>query len=312
MRGMLTDTRRLIEGVTRAGAIKAGAIVMGVAFVSTAWAGAAAAQNTLTMSGEQRTVACEGETLRIVGQKNTVTVTGQCRKVDVSGSNNTVSIESVASIEVTGTNNKITWQRALNGVNPRVSATGLNSVTRATVVSAPPAAPSSSGRSTASPAVPDPSAAPPSSAAARAKPDREPAPPSAKASSRAAGARRDVTTPATTDDGIVVQEDDRKDSIDCDGRQVSILGSRNTLRLRGSCPNLFVTGSDNEIDVDATERIRVSGDRNRILWTSVIGGTKTPRVENTGTQNRISKADRKPVSSQGLRGIGQRSNASGR
>lgn len=271
MRGQLTDMP-----------YKAGAIVVCVAFVSLAAAGSAAAQNTLTMSGEQRTVACEGETLRIVGQKNTVTVTGQCRKVDVSGSNNTVAIESVASIEVTGTNNKITWQRAVNGVNPRVSATGLNSVTRATVVSA-------------SPAAGDSSAAPPSPAA-RAKPDREPAAPSAKSPSRAAGPRRDVTAPATTDDGIVVQEDDRKDSIDCGGRQVSILGSRNTLRLNGSCPMVIVTGSDNEADIDVSERIRVSGDRNRLLWTTVIGGTKTPRVENTGQQNRISKADRKPAS----------------
>jgi hypothetical protein len=59
---------------------------------------------------------------------------------------------------------------------------------------------------------------------------------------------------------------------------------------------VIVTGSDNVLDVDATQRIRATGDRNRVVWTSVIDGATTPRVENTGQQNRISKADRKPVS----------------
>jgi hypothetical protein len=57
-----------------------------------------------------------------------------------------------------------------------------------------------------------------------------------------------------------VLEDDREDSIDCRGREVSILGSRNTLRLRGSCPMVIMTGSDNELDVDASQRIRATGD----------------------------------------------------
>ena len=91
-------------------------------------------------------------------------------------------------------------------------------------------------------------------------------------------------------------EDDREDTIDCGGREVSILGSRNTLHLRGSCPMVIVTGTDNVIDVDNTQRIRTTGDRNRVVWTSVIDGATTPRIENTGQQNRISKADRKPVS----------------
>jgi hypothetical protein len=299
----LTDTRQRMESVIRAGAfVTSVALVM---FVSIAWTGVAAAQNTLTMSGERRTVACAGDTLRITGQKNTVTVTGECRKVDVSGSSNTVAIESVAAIEVTGTNNKVTWQRALNGDHPRVSTTGLNTVTRASAPDAPPPAPSNPSSSGSSAGA---------TAATRSKPDREPAPPTAgpappaptapsasapppaKTSSRGAGARRGVTPPATTEATVTVLEDGREDSIDCRGREVSILGSRNTLRLRGSCPMVIVTGSDNELDVDATQRIRATGDRNRVVWTTVIDGATTPRIENTGQQNRISKADRKPVS----------------
>jgi hypothetical protein len=294
MRG-LTDPRRRRMGdlITRAGAIVTFVILVTVN--SIAWPDVAAAQNTLTISGERRTVACDGDTLRITGQKNTVTVTGECRKVDVSGSSNTVAIEAVAAIEVTGTNNKVTWQRALNGDNPRVSVTGANTVTRATAPAPPSPAPSSpSARSTRPATEPAPSAAGPVPAAPT-PPDASAAPP-AKASSRAAGARRGVTPPATTDATVTVLEDGREDSIDCRGREVSILGSRNTLRLRGSCPMVIVTGSDNEIDVDTTQRIRATGDRNRVIWTTVIDGATTPRIENTGQQNRISKADRKPVS----------------
>jgi hypothetical protein len=267
------DTRRLMKGFLQAGAI--------VMLASSAWAGGAAPQNTLTLSGEKRTVACDGDTLRITGQKNTVTVTGECRKVDVSGSSNTVVIEAVASIEVTGTNNRITWQRSLAGDAPRVSVTGLNTVTHAKTTPerepAPPAA--AAGPEQAAPTPPGASAAPP-----------------AKAPSRAAGTRRGVTPPATTDATVTVLEDDREDSIDCRGREVSILGSRNTLRLRGSCPMVIVTGSDNEVDVDRSQRIRATGDRNRVVWTTVIDGATTPRIENTGQRNRIGKADRKPVS----------------
>jgi hypothetical protein len=262
----LTDTRRLMEHLIWAAAI--------FAFVSPAMA-YAAAQNTLTISGERRTVACDGDTLRITGQKNTVTVTGECRKVDVSGSSNTVAIEAVAAIEVTGTNNRVTWQRSLRGDAPRVSTTGLNTVTRA------PTSGTASGVD----------APAPPAATARARPDREPAP---RAS--AAGSRRGVTPPATTEAAVTVLEDGREDSIDCRGREVSILGSRNTLKLRGSCPMVIVTGSDNEVDIDSTQRIRATGDRNRVVWTTVIDGATTPRVENTGQRNRISKADRKPVS----------------
>jgi hypothetical protein len=296
MRGKLTDTRRLMEVITRSGAHVT--FVSIVTCVSIAWAADVAAQNTLTLSGQRRTVACEGDTLRITGQRNTVTVTGECRKVDISGASNTIAIEAVAAIEVTGTNNKVTWGRALNGDNPRVSSTGTNTITRAVA----------SDASSAPAPVPSARSAPPTPA----KPDREPAPPAAgpvppppasgsgaparAKTERATGTRRGVTPPSETEAVVTLLEDGREDAIDCRGRDVSILGSRNTLHLRGSCPLVIVTGSDNVLDVDNAQRIRATGDRNRVVWTSVIDGATTPRVENTGQQNRISKADRKPVS----------------
>ena len=89
-----------------------------------------------------------------------------------------------------------------------------------------------------------------------------------------------------------ILEDGRDDAIDCNGREVSVLGSRNELELRGVCPVVIVSGSDNTIDIDAAQRIQTTGDRNKVTWVEVTTG-REPRVQNTGTQNRISKADRK-------------------
>jgi len=61
------------------------------------------------------------------------------------------------------------------------------------------------------------------------------------------------------------------------GREVSTLGSRNTLRLRGSCPILIVTGSDNEFSADTTQGIRTTRGRNRVVWTSELDDDATRR-----------------------------------
>ena len=91
------------------------------------------AQTKLSVSGQKRTIACgSGETVQVTGQRNTLTVTGDCRKVDITGAKNTVSIEAVGSIEVTGTDNDIIWHRAIGGNAPRVSANGAgNTISRA-------------------------------------------------------------------------------------------------------------------------------------------------------------------------------------
>lgn len=250
------------------------------------------AQTKLTVSGQKRSIACgSGETVQIVGQRNTLTVTGECRKVDISGAKNIVSIEAVGSIEVTGTDNEITWQRATNGDNPRVSTNGAgNTITRATMadrVSAAPATPPPAG----DPAPPQPAgavkapAAGARSTAARSTADREPP----------SRSRRPVAPTTSSGAAVKILEDDRDDTIDCNGREVSILGSRNVLDLRGACPVVIISGSDNTIDVDTAQRIETTGDRNRVTWVEVAIG-REPRVQNTGTQNRISKADRKSES----------------
>lgn len=242
------------------------------------------AQAKLTLSNQTRTVDCANGTVTIAGRQNTITVTGECRKVDVSGTENNVAIDAVAAIEVTGTGNKVTWSRAVGRDEPRVSLTGSNTITR---TSRPPSSASPSTSSGASGA----DAAPPRPSAPRSEAPAAPASEPAPAPARKTGTRPGITQPSLTATTVKVLEDDREDTVDCNGREVSILGNRNSLRLRGSCPLVIVAGSDNVLDVDTADRVRTTGDRNRITWTKVTSGAE-PQVQNTGTDNRVTKADR--------------------
>lgn len=62
--------------------------------------------------------------VRIVGQDATVTLNGSCGEVDVTGIANTVNLQTVAIIRITGTGNHVTWMRGPDGKIPRISNVG--------------------------------------------------------------------------------------------------------------------------------------------------------------------------------------------
>lgn len=64
--------------------------------------------------------------VEINGSDNTVTLTGDCKSITVSGANNKVKAEGVATIDVSGSGNEVTWKRAVGGKKPKVSRTGVN------------------------------------------------------------------------------------------------------------------------------------------------------------------------------------------
>ena len=90
---------------------------------------------TLDISGSdsQETHRCSPKTeVNISGSDNDITLTGECKKVSVNGSTNKVQVEAVAAIEVTGSENQITWKRAVGAKKPKVTRTGHdNKVTQA-------------------------------------------------------------------------------------------------------------------------------------------------------------------------------------
>ncbi|AKJ08350.1 DUF3060 domain-containing protein [Archangium gephyra] len=90
---------------------------------------------TLEISGSdsQETHRCSPKTeVNISGSDNDITLTGECKKVSVNGSTNKVKVEAVESIEVTGSENQVTWKRAVGAKKPKVTRTGHdNKVTQA-------------------------------------------------------------------------------------------------------------------------------------------------------------------------------------
>lgn len=79
--------------------------------------------NTLNiiLSRQRTTQDCgDGKTVNINGYQNDITLTGSCSKVTLNGWGNTIHIEEVASIEVMGHTNILTWQRGRNVHRPTV------------------------------------------------------------------------------------------------------------------------------------------------------------------------------------------------
>jgi DUF3060 family protein len=78
-------------------------------------------------TGGNATHRCTPKTeVEVNGNDNSVTLTGDCKSINVSGANNKVKAEGVATIDVTGSGNEVTWKRAVGGKKPKVNRTGVN------------------------------------------------------------------------------------------------------------------------------------------------------------------------------------------
>ncbi|OBA62492.1 hypothetical protein A5647_07945 [Mycobacterium sp. 1100029.7] len=92
---------------------------------STATAAADVAPAKIDNSVSSVTYDCGSQSpIRIVGEDATITLNGSCGEVDVSGVANTVNLQSVAIIKLTGTGNHVTWMRGPGGAVPRISNPG--------------------------------------------------------------------------------------------------------------------------------------------------------------------------------------------
>jgi hypothetical protein len=80
----------------------------------------------LIVSGinESRTVVCNQNTVTVSGVSNTVVITGHCTRLAVSGVQNKVTVEGVDSIEESGFNNQVTYQKGF----PQIDQSGQGNV----------------------------------------------------------------------------------------------------------------------------------------------------------------------------------------
>ncbi|WP_141327802.1 DUF3060 domain-containing protein [Myxococcus sp. AB025B] len=87
-------------------------------------------EGSLELVDSERTVKhdCgEGGKVEIVGSSNQVILTGTCESIEVTGSENKVSAHTVRRIETTGSDNSVVWKQGpQKGKKPRISNTGTN------------------------------------------------------------------------------------------------------------------------------------------------------------------------------------------
>lgn len=75
--------------------------------------------------------ACAGRDVIVDGEGVVAELSGSCGKLTVKGTGNTVTVEKVAAITVSGTANVVTWGSATGGGEPKVTNSGTgNTVTR--------------------------------------------------------------------------------------------------------------------------------------------------------------------------------------
>jgi len=91
--------------------------------VSTAPAG-----ENITVSGisEARTIACNGGSVSISGITNNVVITGHCASVMVSGIQNQITVDTVDTIQASGSGNQVTYHTG----SPTIGNSGFGNVVK--------------------------------------------------------------------------------------------------------------------------------------------------------------------------------------
>lgn len=79
---------------------------------------------TVSGTGESRTFECQDNTVTVSGMQNQLEITGHCAAVMVSGIENTIVVESVGTIGVSGFDNRVNFHIG----QPEVSNSGQSNV----------------------------------------------------------------------------------------------------------------------------------------------------------------------------------------
>ncbi len=75
-------------------------------------------------SKDAQTFNAEDQDVTVNGSRNKVTIKGTCHALTISGDKNGVTVESVATITVSGEGNQISWGKTVDGTKPQITDTG--------------------------------------------------------------------------------------------------------------------------------------------------------------------------------------------
>ena len=247
-------------------------------------------------AGIKRTLTCDEREVVATGTGHRLTLLGSCRRVTLTGTGHVVRVERLGRASVSGMNNRIEWEHALEGTRPRVSITGVNnSAVRV-----------GGGEDDATAEGGDVSE-PEGGIAVEGETGSVVIGPGGITIDGKKGSRRGGRVTVGSDDGTVtvegvsgtvrvtgggatlsVTESGLKRSYDCGGGPAEVRGHDNALTLR-DCSQLTVSGSRNTLTLEGAVRlIRVPGDDNRVSWSLGTDG-KPPSIETSGSGNSITR-----------------------
>jgi hypothetical protein len=240
--------------------------------LSLAVAGAAAGdQQTIQGLNVEKTVTCDEREVAIYGGNHRLTLRGRCRKVSVHGTGHVVRVETLGRATVSGLDNRLEWERALNGDEPDIDITGVNNravrvegtAARPPAGDAPAAAVSIQGDGSVTITGKDEGVV------------------------IAGGAGTVRVDPASTrPEDVVIEKGRLEQELDCGGGSAKIKSGYNRLTLR-RCPELTINGGSNHVVLVGPVRvIRLLGRDNTVEWSEGEGG-RPPLVETKGTGNKV-------------------------
>ncbi len=85
---------------------------------------------------------------------------------------------------------------------------------------------------------------------------------------------------------LVFSDSEKSQTLEAEGRDVSIDGNKNEITLHGKCHALTITGDGNIVHAEAVATISTPGNKNIVTWMSVVDGDK-PQITNVGSGNSI-------------------------
>jgi Protein of unknown function (DUF3060) len=213
----------------------------------------------VNVSATHRTYACHnpGDSIQVTGSSDILDITGSCGSLQVTGNSNSITIDSVQTVQFTGDSNSVLYRSVHR---PTVSNTGhSNSITRAT---ADQAGVSGGDATVASNSGADTAVS--GSVSATVSSAMQAANAASEAAASAAGAVQAVQTRGNMLNIILSHQ---RTTQDCgDGKVVNINGYQNDIRLTGSCSKVTLNGWGNTIRIEEVASIEVTGHTNTLTW----------------------------------------------
>jgi hypothetical protein len=229
-------------------------------------------------AGIKRTLTCDGREVVATGTGHRLTLLGRCQRVTLTGTGHVVRVERLGRASISGMNNTIEWEHALEGERPRVSITGVNNsavrVEGGRVVATPEEGEADAGRE--------------SGVAVEGDSGSVVVGPGGITIEGGKSSRRGRVTVVGDGATVSIGENGLRRTYDCAGGQAEVLGNDNQLTLR-NCPKVTVSGNRNALTLEGPVRlIRVPGDDNRVNWSQGVDG-QAPSVETAGSGNSITR-----------------------